>query len=255
MKEIINKIFKATNFQQMDRFIIFNIQDIPTTSLNKIEFKNTYTTNISTIKSYYKELFFEFFPHQPQDEINSDLLPPRVFFNSLNNPMYLLTQNTQKETKEFCPYLNFIKNLNFFGTLKQKKDKTVYLEIENDFLINLISNSLFKIEKLNNFNINIISKDEYEKKEVFAIYDTDLNQKYEFKIKDLYSININDEENTNKLWFLEIESKDLEEFRYKYHLFPKINGYNFSIVLGFIKYFKLRKSYPKMRINITFCAA
>jgi len=83
----------------------------------------------------------------------------------------------------------------------------------------------------------------------------EIDQKFEFKIKGLYSINLLEEASVKKIWFLEIESQDLEDFRYKYHLFPKINGHNFSITLGFINYFKLRKSYPMMRINITFVAA
>lgn len=254
-EDIINKIFKTNTRLQIDKSIIINTINIPFRYLNTIKLKNTYTTDIST-KSDYNDLFFEYFPYQTTSfETKNDLLPQRFFFNSSNTHSYLLTQNSQKETKEYCPYLNFIKNLKFFGTLKQKKDKSVYLEIDDNFFINLISTTLKdnRIAKLNNFNINIISKDEYEKHVIFPI--SEIDQKYEFRIKDLYSININEEENTQKLWFLEIESKELEEFRYKYHLFPKINGYNFSIILGFINYFKLRKSYPKMKINITFCAA
>lgn len=257
MKEIINKIFKATNFHEIDRFITFNILDIPNLNLNKIEFKNTYTTDISSIEPTCNDLFFEYFPYNPETDSKESLLPPRLFYDYSNDPTYLLTENTQKENKEYCPYINFIKSLKFFGTLKQKKDKTVYLEIENDFFINLISKSLCdpRIEKSSNFNITIISKEEYEKNEVYKIFENDLNQRFEFQIKDLFSIHINEEEFTDKIWFLEIESRELEEFRYKYHLFPKTNGYNFSIALGFIKYFKLRKSFPKMRINISFFAA
>jgi len=254
MKELINKILKVNNCQT-DKFIILNI-NVPTHHLFKSKFKNTYISIIEN--SDYRDLFFEHFPYQTQMEFNkNNLLPPRLFYKFSNNFTYLLTENIQNENIEYCPYINFIKNLKFYGTLKQKKDKSVYLEIENDFLINLISNSLFdkKIQKTNNFDINIISKEEYEKKEIFPILKNDLNKKFEFQIKDLYTININNENYTKKLWFLEIESKDLEEFRYKYHLFPKINGYNFSIVLGFIKYLKLRKSYPKMKINIAFFAA
>lgn len=253
MKEILNKIFKNSQ-KETDSFIILNLHSDKTAYHNKIKINNT---NISTIKTSYHELFFDYFPYKIQDAIFSDLLPPRTFFGSAAAPMYLLILNSQKETQEFCPYIHFIKNLKFWGTLKQKKDKSVYLQSDDDFFIKLISNSLYNdaIEKIDDFNINIISKDEYEKKEVFDIAENDLNQKYEFKIKDLFFIQSNDEEYVNKVWFLEIESPELEEFRYKYHLFPKINGYNFSLPLGFIKYFKLRKSFPKMKINVTFFAA
>lgn len=257
MKEVISKIFRISNFQLTDKSITFNIQNFPSNYLNKIEFKNTFTTDISKVESPSNELFFYYFPNKIDFDFVNDLLPPRTFFNYSDTPKYLLTQNSQKEIEEYCPYMGFVKNLKFFGTLKQKKDKTVYLEIENDFLINLVSSSLKnpQIEKFKDLIINVISTEEYEDKEVFKIDKCDLNQKYQFQIKGLYSINIQDEEYTDKIWFLEIESKELEEFRYKYHLFPKINGYNFSIVLGSKKYFKLRKSFPKMKINITFSAA
>jgi hypothetical protein len=255
MKNILNKILQVTIFNQSEKSIIFNLQNFPISS-SKIKLNNI-STDLSTIKSSCYDLFFDYFPYQPQDQTTPNLLPPRTFLHSLNNPMYLLIENSQKETTEHCPYLDFIKNLKFYGTLKQKKDKSVYLEIENDFLIKLVSNSLSdnRIEKFNIFNINIISQEEYEKKEVFKISETDLNQKYEFSIKNFSSIKVDDDDYTNKILFLEIESKELEEFRYKSHLSPKINGYNFSIVLGLIKYFKLRKSYPKTKINNTFNAA
>jgi hypothetical protein len=256
-EEIINKILKINSTSQKTKIanhIILNIQD-NTLYLNTLEFKNIYTTDISSLSSNYKDLFFAYFPYQITNlESSKKNLPCRIFFNTSNNFMYLLSENTQKEIQEYCPYLDYIKNLNFWGTLKQKNDKSVYLEIDNRFFINLISSILDnKIEKLTNFDINVITKDEYKKHEVFPIYEID--QKFEFKIKDLYSINIDNETNTQKIWFLEIESKDLEELRYKYHLFPKMNGHNFSINLGFIKYFKLRKSYPKMMINFTVFAA
>lgn len=254
MKEIIHKIFQTVNFHENNRLVIFNFKN-NSHNLDKIQFK-TFNANISTIKSKSEactNLFSDIFPYNPIENLCNDLLPPRIFFHSLNTPKNLLVENNQKEIIEYCPYINFIKNLKFYGRLKQKKDKSVYLELENDFFIHLISNYLIdrRIEKTDNFNINIISKDEYDKKEVFEILENDLNQRYEFTIKNLYSINVIDEEFTNKLWFIEFESKDLEEFRYKYHLFPKINGYNFSVVLGRIKYFKMRKSFPKMRINAT----
>jgi len=153
---------------------------------------------------------------------------------------------------KFCFY-GFLKNLRFFGTLKQRKDKSVYLKID-DYFVNLISSKIPSyLEKSNDFNIPIIFNEEYKKYEVLPILEN--GEKFQYKVKDLYSVNVQTESGFEKVWFLEIESKDLEEFRYKYHLFAKINGHNFSIKLGSIKSFKLKKSYPLMKINLAFFAA
>lgn len=256
MKDIVNKIFKITNFDEVP-FNSLKIKNFPKFITTPIEFKNTYSTDISSLNLVKDELIFDYFPYNQNYELKSDLLPPRSFSDICNIHDYLITLNSQIEKKESCPYINYLSKLKFFGILKQRKDKSVYLEIENESLINFLTNNFLdsKIQKRTNFNINIISKNEYQKKEVMKISENDLNRRYEFTIKGLYSTHINDNELTDKIWFLDIESQDLEDFRYKYHLFPKINGYNFSIVLGSINFFKLRKAYPKMKINITFFAA
>lgn len=250
MKEdIVNKILKVDR----PRSISINIEDISLKNFYDIELKNTITHFKSSIKPYIKDLFFEYFPYQTSKSLSKEMSLPSMFFEISNTPKYLIAQNTDVPMQEYSPYLDYVKKLKFFGTLKQRKNKSVYLEID-DFFMNLISRELdSSIEKNEYLNINVISKDEHERYEVFPIFE--IGEKFQFQIKNFYSVNIEKEESIQRVWFLEIESKDLQEFRYKYHLFEKINGHNFLISLGKKKSFKLRKSYPMMKINITFFAA
>lgn len=250
MKEdILNKILKIDR----PRSISINIHDISLNHFYDVELKNTITHFKSSIKPNIKDLFFEHFPYQSSKSLSNEPSLPTMFFETSNTPKYLIAQNTEIPIQEHSPYLDYVKRLNFFGSLKQRKNKSVYLEID-DFFMNLISQSLdASIEKTDDLNINVISKDEHERFDVFPIFE--IGEKFQFKIKNLYSVNIDKEDSIQRIWFLEIESKDLQEFRYKYHLFEKINARNFLIPLGKKKSFKLKKSFPLMIINITFFAA
>jgi len=254
MKDLFGKIFYN------DDIYVYNISnesplEIQFPKLNpNLKLTQTITFKTSIENPYCKNIFFEYFPYQnliPKDYPN---LQPPMFFEMNAYPKYLLTVNQESPKKENCPYLDYLKTLNFKGILKQKKNKEVYLEIDES-LIKFINSSLknLKLNKFNDFNITIISKDEYERFDVFKILE--LDETFDFKIKDIYSINVNKNGKIEKIWYLEIESKELEEFRYKHHLFPKRNGYNLYIKLGFGKQFKLRKTYPNLRINNSFFAA
>ena len=60
---------------------------------------------------------------------------------------------------------------------------------------------------------------------------------------------------SEKKWFLQVESKELEDFRSFYHLFPKIHGFDFTIALGSKQVYKQRKSFPLMKVGISNYAA
>ncbi len=249
---LFNKTLKIGLFRQNIKPIGIRNFSFSLFHINKLK---SSITPLKYTKSHFKNLFFETFPFiyfNPQSQnIKKDL--PAIFFDSSAFPNELISQNSESLIKEKNLYLAYLKNLNFFAVLKQRKDKSVYLKIDNPF-ISLISSKLPSfIEKTNDFNIPVISKEEYKRHEVFPI--SEIEQTFQYKIKDLYSVNVQTKEGFQKIWFLEIKSKDLEELRYKYHLFPKINGHNFSIKLGFIKSFKLKLSYPLMKINMAFFAA
>ncbi|HEU64804.1 MAG TPA: hypothetical protein ENH96_05415 [Chlamydiae bacterium] len=255
MKEdFFNKTIRIGSFRQNIKPLRINIRNLGFSHFQDVELKNTVTSSKST-KSYFKDLFFETFPYIDSNAENQTLKKdiPAIFFDSSIFPNELISLNQEPLIKEKSPYIDYLKSLRFFGTLKQRKDKSVYLKIDDSF-INLISSKLpSDIEKMSDFNISIISKEEHKKYEVFPIIEQD--EKFQYRIKDLYSVNVQTENGFKKVWFLEIESKDLEEFRYKYHLFPKKNGHNFSIKLGSITSFKLKLSYPLMKINRAFFAA
>ncbi len=255
MKEdFFNKTLKVGSFRQTLKPIRININNITFSHFQDVELKNSVKASKAT-KSYFKDLFFETFPYinlntHPQI-LKKDL--PAIFFDSSIFPNELISLNNEPLIKEQSQYIDYLKSLRFFGTLKQRRNKSVYLKIDNSFINSISSKLPSNIEKTNDFNISVISKEEHKKYEVLPILEHD--EKFQYKIKNLHSINVQTENGFKKVWFLEIESKDLEEFRYKYHLFPKKNGHNFSIKLGSIKSFKLKRSYPLMKINISFFAA
>lgn len=255
MKEdLFYKTIQTLSFRQNLKPLRINLKNIAFSHFQDIELKNTITSSKST-KSYFKDIFFDAFPYinlkTDKQTLKKDL--PAIFFDSSNLPKELISQNFQPSIKEQNPFIDYLKSLSFLGTLKQRKDKSVYLDID-DYFIKLVSSKLPpNIEKSTDLNISIISEEEYKKYEVFPILETD--EQFQFKIKDLHSVNVQTKNGFQKIWFLEIVSKDLEEFRYKYHLFPKMNGHNFSIKLGFFKSFKLKKTFPLMKINISFFAA
>ena len=108
-------------------------------------------------------------------------------------------------------------------------------------------------KKSNKNSIEVISKKEFENSDIYKIFN--LDKKISFKIKGFSSIKPELENNIDRVWFLEIESKDLEDFRYFHHLSPKKNLHNFNLVIGIKKGFKLRQSYPTMKIKSAFSAA
>jgi len=252
-QSILNKALKINSSGLVPKPLRIDTKNISFYNFYDIELKNTISSLKST-KAHLKNLFFEYFPYETSKSYKDYLygnIP--IFSENLNMPNELITLSNQVLMKEINPFIEYLKSLRFYGSLKQRQNKSVYLTID-DYFIKLISSNMFsQIEKSSDFNLSVISKDEHEVHEVFPIQEID--EKFQFRIKDLYSVNVETENSYQRVWFLEIESKDLEEFRYKYHLFPKINAHNFCLKLGFIKSFKLRKSYPLSKINITFFAA
>lgn len=229
--------------------IPLNFSDISLKPISRIK------KNISTIEKSHTDLSFNFFSFSTQVIDKNHLLPPRNFFKKTNFLSdSLLTLNDQTPLEHKTDHLEYLKNLRLFGTLKQRKDKSVFLDIKNDFFINQFFNSIKDdITKNQNFQIEVISSLEFEKNEVIDILE--IGQKFQFKIESLFSTYSFEDDVLKKVYFLEISSKELQEFRYKYHLFPKKNGHNFFITLGHKSQFKLKKSFPKMMINIAIFAA
>jgi hypothetical protein len=226
--DIFYKSININNYSFIHKPINIRFQKASFFKFYKLKFKNSITkAPISSIFS--KDLFFDHFSLS-SDIININSFQPSIFFDSSLYPDELLCENNQKLMQENNTFCNYLKTLNFFGSLKQKMDKTLFLDVD-DALIKLVANSLDKnIKKECDFNILIISKNEYEKKEVFPILEID--HKFKFKIKGLSSIIVNKVDRSEKIWFLEIESKDLKELRYKYHLSPSTNAYSFLIKIG-----------------------
>ena len=125
MKEdFFNKTLKIGSFKQLIKPIRINVKNITFSHFQDIELKNTIKSSKST-KSYSKDLFFETFPYinsnNREELLNKNL--PAIFFDSTIFPNELISLNLEPLTKEKNPYINYLKSLRFFGTLKQRKDK------------------------------------------------------------------------------------------------------------------------------------
>ena len=208
---------------------------------------------ISQIEPYDKDLFLDIFPYVTVEQKKTNSKLPIIFFEKEYINHYLTTLLTQSPVKEKNSYLSVLESLNFFGKLKQKEDKSIYLEFENNFL-SFFDDYLNKrdAKKTSNPHLEIISRKEMENGFIFKILEID--ESFKFKVKGFYSI-ISEEEDHKRIWFLEIESKDLEDLRFKYGLSSKKNFHNFFIVLGERQSITTKKRYPKMMINFSIFAA
>ncbi len=256
---VIEKIARS-NFNTKSKKSAFQILSYLNSLSIDLNVKKVFTKPISTIKSFFddiKNIFYNFFPifFNYYDNFNDKPIS-RSFIDSPEQRIdYLIEETHQIPKKELCFSISSLKNINFKGTLKQRKNKEVYLDIENnfvDFLYPNISNS--KTKKANNTTaIKIISKEEYINLDVFKI--KELDNSFLFQIKDLYSIKPDNLSEYDRIWFLEIKAKDLNNFRYKYHLPEKLKGHNFFIVIAFLPSYKIKRTYPLMKINPSFQVA
>ena len=83
-------------------------------------------------------------------------------------------------------------------------------------------------------------------------------KKIKFFIKGLYSVeNKSSFDNISKVWYLDIECKELEDMRYFYHLSPKLKAHNFLLPIAVKKETANLKKMPlpEMKINISYHAA
>ncbi|MBU4348523.1 hypothetical protein KJ671_03440 [Patescibacteria group bacterium] len=228
--------------------------------LDPTNLKITFTWSASSINTYkdYKNLFNINFDFPLNPPSTTSLQPPMRFSNSLNTGIhYLLEESSQIEIKD--PNILFDDSTTYKGTLKQSQNHGLYLDLDDSFIdsfYNLINDQ--NILKPPSFYptksyINVISPQEYKNREVETI--RELGETFSFTIKGLYSIYTENDPTLEKVWFLKIDSPQLEDLRYKYHLSPKFGGHSFFISIAVKHSMKTFLSYPLMRINIAFIAA
>ena len=129
------------------------------------------------------------------------------------------------------------KQSTFVGTLKKTKDNFVYLDISNNIingLYSMLPDEDAEKPPYNNkgFNsvgahISVIGTDEYKSARIEKI--DEIGKEFAFKSGKIYSVNPDGWDDMSEVWFMDVESKELEELRKKYKLPRLIDNHNFHI--------------------------
>ncbi|HUS48858.1 MAG TPA: hypothetical protein VMZ91_01730 [Candidatus Paceibacterota bacterium] len=140
------------------------------------------------------------------------------------------------ETKKFAQ----LKEVKLKGILKKTKDDFVYLDISNDIINGFIpmlnyeevDKPPYNLKSFNNVgaHISVIGTDEYKDNEIQEI--KEIGQEFEFSLKDFKMTNPKGWDEMKKVYFLRVDSPELERLRKKYKLSKLIEGHDFHITIG-----------------------
>lgn len=129
------------------------------------------------------------------------------------------------------------KQVPLVGTLKKTKDNYVYLDISNNIINGLYSmlpedkaqKPPYYNKKFNHVgaHVSVIYVDEYNDNNLEDI--KEIGEEFEFKTGKIYSVNPEGWKEVSEVWFMDIDSPDLEKLRQKYNLPKFIKGHNFHI--------------------------
>ena len=130
-----------------------------------------------------------------------------------------------------------MKEVEFKGILKKTKDNFVYLNINNNIINGLFSNidekNIKKPDSNVGAHISVISSDEYKNNNLENI--KEIGQEFNFKIKDVKSTNPDGWNEVKEVYFIEVESKELENLRQKYKLSKLLEKHQFHITIAIKK--------------------
>lgn len=125
------------------------------------------------------------------------------------------------------------KDVTFEGTLRQNKDKFVYLDCDDrisDSLRKMLTeDGIKKPPSDEGAHISVFYADEMEEHDLKI---KELNKKFPFIIKEVYSVNPDGWDEMERVWFVKVISPELEALRQKYGLSKKLNGHEFHITFA-----------------------
>lgn len=144
-----------------------------------------------------------------------------------------MTSEEEKQTKTASRKIS----VPLKGVLRQTKDGFVYVDISNDVIHGLfqlideegIEKPPYMNDEFNNVgaHISVIGKKELTDK-VF----TDSGKVITFKMGRFYSVEPEGWEEMERVWFIEVDSPDLENIREKYGLSKKHNDHEYHITIA-----------------------
>lgn len=201
--------------------------------------------------------------------------PPRFFFRGAfetdrkKNPepiWHLLTESLEEPFSQPIPqHAPLMRSIcKGHGFLKQNNQGLFYLDVDNLFITamtpHLRQQGLIRPPYFNIFSspegahIPVISK-----REANFHYLNEIKEKgkqFSFFIEGLYSSKPDTWPEVEEVWFLKVQSPELEALRQRYFLTSRPNGHDFHIVVGVKTREKARqRPAPLLRINPAFIAA
>ena len=129
------------------------------------------------------------------------------------------------------------KQVSLVGTLKKTKDNYVYLDISNNIMNGLYSmlpeadteKPPYNNKGFNNIgaHISVIYIDEYKDNNLEDI--KEIGKEFKFKTGIVYSVNPEGWKEMSEIWFMDVDSPELEKMRQEYGLPKFIDNHNFHI--------------------------
>jgi hypothetical protein len=126
------------------------------------------------------------------------------------------------------------------GTLKQKANGYLYLDVSDDFITlaiplidvpgRIVPPSHYTNKKGIGAHISVIYENEIIAKDIWEI--EELGQEYTFSVMELRSIKMTNNNKMQKLWLIAVDAPELETLRKKYGLRPLLKGHDFHITIG-----------------------
>ena len=135
---------------------------------------------------------------------------------------------------------NKLKDVELKGKLQQAKNGFVYLDLPNDLINGLfamidednISKPPYNQKKYNQVGAHVSVIDE---KEIENIIIKEVGKEFNFSLGELKSTTPKNWDEVEKVYFLQIDSPDLENLRKKYGLPEKLKGHEFHITIAIEK--------------------
>lgn len=126
------------------------------------------------------------------------------------------------------------------GTLKQKDNGYLYIEVSNDFIAKtlplidvpgkIVPPRHYTSKKGIGAHISVMYENEQIENEIWEI--GELGQEYTFTVMELRTVKLTKDNKMKKLWLIAVAAPELEKLREKYGLSPLLKGHDFHITLG-----------------------
>lgn len=119
------------------------------------------------------------------------------------------------------------------GTLKQKDNGFVYLDVDNAFIDQVVP-LLDHEGRLQPLPTSELSMGAHISVfyEIEQVSPEEIGQKFSFEVQEIRSLTLSNRDKCKCLWMIAVHSPELESLRQKYGKSPKLKGHDYHITLG-----------------------